>query len=123
MHLRLPCNPASPGLAREFVLGALEREGEAEVGDVATLLVSELVTNAYLHARSPVRVEVECRDRAVQVAVSDQSSQPAQVLPNVESRWSTGRGMQLVEALADEWGSDFDGEGKTIWFSIERDGH
>lgn len=122
MHVRLPCNPASPGLAREFVLGALEREGKPEFGDVASLLVSELVTNAYLHARSEVEVQVECRGEDVEVAVTDTSPRPPRVVQNRGDGTATGRGLQLVDALAAEWGAETGSTGKTVWFSLERNG-
>jgi anti-sigma regulatory factor (Ser/Thr protein kinase) len=118
MHVRLPCNPASPGLARAFVVGALEREGKTQHREVAMLLVSELVTNAYLHACSPVDVQVQCCGEAVSVAVSDTSPDPAEVVDAMPRYGSNGRGLQLVDALADEWGNEIDGNGKTVWFSL-----
>lgn len=124
MHVRLPCNPASPGLARQFVLGALEREGKPELGDVAILLVSELVTNAYLHAGSAVDIDVECHGDEVEVAVTDESLQQPRVIRHGSPDGTpSGRGLQLVDALATEWGARAGPDGKTVWFSLDRDGH
>lgn len=120
MHVRLPCNPASPGLAREFVLGALEREGKPALGEVASLLVSELVTNAYLHARSEVEVQIECHGDDVEVAVSDASPRPPRVIRSRGDGTATGRGLQLVDALAAEWGAETGSNGKTVWFHLAK---
>ena len=81
------------------------------------LLTSELVTNAVLHAASPVTVTVHHESGAIRVEVADESSQ----LPTVKSYAedaATGRGLHLVSALADSWGSRLRDEGKIVWFEL-----
>ncbi|MDE3085401.1 MAG: ATP-binding protein [Acidobacteriota bacterium] len=81
------------------------------------LLTSELVTNAVLHAASPVTVTVHRETGAIRVEVADESSQ----LPTLKSYGedaATGRGLHLVSALADSWGSRLKEEGKVVWFEL-----
>ncbi len=85
--------------------------------DDATLLVSELVTNAILHARSPVDLVVRKVRTAVRVEVYDEGSGVAQPLSS-ELDASAGRGLGLVQAVATRWGVDDAEVGKTVWFEI-----
>lgn len=83
----------------------------------ATLIVSELVTNAVLHSRSRhgmLTVHGERYPRYVWLEVSDAGG-------NWEagSDGDGGRGLAIVAALAAEWGIDGDGRGRTIWARIE----
>ena len=115
----LPAEPASAGRAREFVVDALRRLKCDDVADVAELLVSELVTNAILHARSQVQVRVAANDGRVRVEVVDSSPVPAR-RQHYSTESATGRGLALVDALATDWGSDLlDASGKSVWFELD----
>ena len=92
-----------------------------EAEDVALLLVSELVTNAMLHAQTEAEVEVECHDHTVRVAVSD--GVPAGIDPESGHQSHTvgapsGRGLRIVDALAHRWGVSVHEAGKTVWFEL-----
>jgi anti-sigma regulatory factor (Ser/Thr protein kinase) len=88
----------------------------------AELLVSELVTNAILHARSLARVTVERAGSVVRVSVCDGSSATPRVRDYGPTA-VTGRGMFLVDRIARRWGVDVDGAGKCVWFEVDsRDG-
>jgi anti-sigma regulatory factor (Ser/Thr protein kinase) len=114
----LPADPASPGRARRFVTDALD-DVETDV-ERAALLVSELVTNAVLHAGTELEVAVEVRPRLVQVSVRDGSrAQPT--LRRYDRYAATGRGLHLLETLADRWGVDAEDEQKRVWFEIARE--
>jgi hypothetical protein len=63
----------SPRRAREFVVGVLDRWGAEEMIFRATLLVSELVTNAVIHARTPVELTVRRARGGVRLEVADAS--------------------------------------------------
>ena len=83
----------------------------------ATLVVSELAANAVVHARSDLTVTISRRRGAVRVAVHDDSL----IAPSPQEppgTLSSGRGMRLVGAIADDWGSDIAGEGKTVWADL-----
>ena len=101
--------------ARRFVRTQLQ-DSAADV-DTAILLVSELVTNAVLHARSPLRVVVAEQDEVVRIEVRDGSPVP----PRMHSYGhlaATGRGLRLLDRLAVAWGVDTATDGKTVWFEV-----
>ncbi|MFJ8953518.1 ATP-binding protein [Streptomyces sp. NPDC102381] len=76
------------------------------------LTVSELVTNAIEHGEGDIALRVQCADDELQVAVTDGSPSPASLrAPNDDD--DSGRGLLLVTALAERWGTRDDG--KTTW--------
>jgi anti-sigma regulatory factor (Ser/Thr protein kinase) len=79
--------------------------------------VSELVTNSVLHARSAATVKVERDGDSLRVSVCDTSSATPRVRDYGPSA-VTGRGMLLVDRIAQRWGVDFDGAGKCVWFEV-----
>ncbi|WP_371479932.1 ATP-binding protein [Kitasatospora sp. NBC_00315] len=82
--------------------------------DTACLLLSELLTNAIVHGAGPA-VVLELRAGVLYIAVADSSSEPLAVRPGSTARTS-GRGLFLVEQLADEWGVEKLGPyGKAVW--------
>ncbi len=86
--------------------------------DDAKLLVSELVTNAVVRALSPVELRVIESVRSVRIEVHDRSPHvpsPADAGPDAEH----GRGLSIVDRLADRWGTDRgDADGKAVWFEL-----
>lgn len=116
----LPAEARSAGMARRFVSVALHQSGHEVLDDVASLLASELVTNAVLHARSAVHVRLRADGSRVRVEVRDASSAP--VSPrHFASDAATGRGLLLVSELAAAWGSDAGPDGKCVWFELLAD--
>ena len=108
--------------ARRFVSQALtgwDDEG-GDLSDTVTLLVSELVTNAVVHAGSEVEVMVQLTATAARVEVTDASADA--VAPrDAATDEDSGRGLALVGALARRWGiRPAPGGGKTVWFEVER---
>jgi anti-sigma regulatory factor (Ser/Thr protein kinase) len=103
--------------ARRFV-GEILADLAYELRDAVTVMVSELSTNALVHASTGFDVAIERSDDAVVVSVSDLGDGR----PEVQSPGSSephGRGLRIVEALSDEWGITTSSEtGKTIWFRI-----
>ena len=84
--------------------------------DVIELLVSELVTNAIVHAGSPVDVTIRHLGNRIRVEVSDASVR----LPEVRSATVDHfRGMPIVAALAAHWGIEGHLGAKTVWFEVE----
>jgi anti-sigma regulatory factor (Ser/Thr protein kinase) len=85
--------------------------------DDLLLCLSEVVTNAVLHAGPPIVVEGGVVDEKVRVEVSDGS--PASPLKRQPGRLSpTGRGLNLLDQLTSDWGVEVTGQGKTVWFEI-----
>ena len=114
--------PASVGEARRFTVETLRGWGREDLTTSGALLVTELVTNAILHARTMVQVILERRDDSVRVEVRDGSPvRPA--LRNHGLDATTGRGLALVSKLAQSWGVDVSSAGKVVWAQLteERD--
>jgi anti-sigma regulatory factor (Ser/Thr protein kinase) len=117
--LTLPGEPRSVGDARAFVRRLLEDCGRPEWVDAAVLAVSELFTNAVLHAHSAqIELSAAVEDEHVQVGVRDLSP----VVPSQRSYddyATTGRGLGLVAALSVAHGVESLGaEGKVVWFRV-----
>jgi hypothetical protein len=119
--LDLPPTTASVPVARRFVRARLA-DGAADGSidlDTAALLVSEVVTNAVLHARTTVTLTVDVSDEVVRITVGDGSP----VRPRVHAfapTSATGRGLRLLDLLARRWGVDADPVtgGKIVWFEV-----
>ncbi|MCG6498494.1 SpoIIE family protein phosphatase [Kitasatospora sp. A2-31] len=106
-----------PGKARRFTRTTLDAWGLSALSDYAELLVSELVTNALLHADAPRRLRL-FRDRVLTVEVADAGGQTPQLRPFAEQD-EGGRGMFLVSELAQRWGSRLTRDGKVVWAELE----
>ena len=119
MVIALPADVSSPALARRFVLRSFSGSGVEGLTDVVVLLVSELVTNAVLHARSDSVLKLSHESERLRVELHDANTEGA-VLVGADERGGGpgGRGVLLVDALADRWGSDRDEHGKTVWFEL-----
>src|SRR4051812_9404255 len=114
---RLPAETASIPAARHFAVDSLHELGTNRRDD-GELLVSELATNAGLHARTPLRLKLCRAGRRLRVEVGDGDPTPPRVNLRPDPMRSGGRGMCLVNSLADDWGVDLTDDGKTIWFEL-----
>lgn len=116
-EVSLPPHPASVGRARRFVKGKLASIGVADPGATAELVVSELVTNALVHAGTHITVRVERAGRGARVEVLDGSP----VMPGLRVVSGGSRsegGLSLVEHFAREWGAELTAAGKVVWFVV-----
>jgi hypothetical protein len=113
--LDLPPTTDSVPLARRFARSAL-RESRWDV-DTVLLLVSEVVTNAVLHARSSIRLVVEDRADVARVEVHDGSPVPPR-MHHFRLTSGTGRGLRMLDQLALAWGVEPGAEGKVVWFEV-----
>jgi anti-sigma regulatory factor (Ser/Thr protein kinase) len=123
-NIRLPRHAASVGRARATLRQQLTAWGvTGEVSETAELLLSELATNAVRHARvSPGReigVRFELTDGQLRVEVADASDErPEQREAGPDDKG--GRGLLLVDTLADDWGvCPRLGVGKLVWFVLK----
>ncbi len=111
--------------AREFAIksvGDLGGHLEADDCDRLTLVVSELSTNAVLHAHSSFTVKIEVEGRTVRVSVFDSSPErPEPSEPDIAAE--SGRGLLIVDSLAVAWGVDAEsgspGGGKWVWAELQ----
>ena len=128
-HLHLDPLPRRVGQARTFVLEHAPSLS-TDTRDILALLTSELVTNAVLHARTPLEVGMTVTTRSVLVTVHDLNpgtastpgtySEPARP-PATEGLREGGWGMGLVAALAAASAMEVHADGgKTAWFRLPR---
>jgi anti-sigma regulatory factor (Ser/Thr protein kinase) len=116
----LPCTPASVAVARKRLAADLSAAGvfDQAAGDAA-LVISELLSNAIMHAwplpGEKVQVAWMVDRGSVEVAVSDGGAptRPRQDYPPVSALG--GRGLGIVERLSEDWGVRSDDRGKTVW--------
>ncbi|MGB8650290.1 MAG: SpoIIE family protein phosphatase [Mycobacteriales bacterium] len=113
--LELPAVPESAAAVREALKELLGPERDA---DAATLLATELVTNAARHAGGELRVRAGLRSDVLLVEVSDTNPDLPQLTGLPDWEQESGRGLVLVEAVADRWGSDPLPTGKRVWFEL-----
>ncbi len=124
--------PKAAAAARRFVRDTLQAwvvagaaDGHGLVDD-AVLLTSELVTNAVVHAGTPVQVTCRLAEGAVEIVVSD--GHPGRLVPEapdheaVPSERTGGRGLMLPAALASAWGVAYGRASKAVWFRLALDG-
>lgn len=125
--LGFPAVPASAGAARRFVTDAL-REWDLEplAYDAATV-VSELATNAIVHAcdqsnpSEEFRVTVTADSIEVMITVTDLAEdEPSELFPGEpQAAAESGRGLGIVAAYSDDWGwRRQDGAGKVVWATL-----
>jgi anti-sigma regulatory factor (Ser/Thr protein kinase) len=104
--------------ARRFVSDAVVNVPE-EVSETIALIASELATNCVRHAASAFEIRIEQLPDRVHIEVEDDGTgDPVLRSPGLED--TSGRGLQIVQALADEWGviPKPETDGKTVWATI-----
>ena len=118
--VHLPCAPASVALARKALSDELRAAGvfDHAVADAA-LVISELLSNAILHAYplpgERLQVEWAMDSSSVEVAVSDGGSPSVPRAGHPLPSSVSGRGLRIVEHLCKTWGVRTDDVGLTVW--------
>ena len=117
-EIMLPAQVLSPA-ARGAVWEAMTAAGLEVILDDAVLLVSELVTNAVVHAGTQIELRVEIGPGSVLVEVIDYRPRalPA-LLSKPDGDREAGRGILLLDAVAKEWGTRHFAGGKAVWFRL-----
>lgn len=117
---KFPNDPSAVPAARRFVSQAVTHHGgHGPMLDKTQLLVTELTTNAVLHAHSPIRLSVMPESDRVRVEVRDNDPCPLVIPKRPETDAESGRGLWLVNALASSWGVNCNERGKTVWFEVD----
>jgi anti-sigma regulatory factor (Ser/Thr protein kinase) len=116
--LELPTITESVPAARRFVMEMMRDSDTVADLDTASLLVTEIVTNAVLHALAPITLTVEVGEDVVRIEVRDGSDVPPR-LRAFSPIAATGRGLRLLESLALRWGVRPEPSGgKVVWFEV-----
>lgn len=112
---QLPAEAASSARARHFVVHHLLEHDIPDLVDDVELVVSELATNATVHARTPFTVTLQASVESVLLDVRD-GSQSAPVLFTGPLLETGSRGMTIVDLLSSGWGvTVHPGNGKSVW--------
>jgi anti-sigma regulatory factor (Ser/Thr protein kinase) len=130
VQLEVGADPAEVGRARRWARSRLDGSGikvDDSVTETLILLISELVTNAVVHTGCPAVLrmlfgpsESDAEQAGtVRVEVADTSGRPPRPR-HAEGDDTNGRGLELVDGLADRWGWQPEGAGKSIWCEVDR---
>jgi hypothetical protein len=113
-----PPDPAVLAAARSFAADRLHALELTELREDVELLLTELMTNVIIHARTDFEVRMEPSGDGVRVEVAD--GNPAMPVPGtLAANALTGRGLTLVQSLSSRWGAHpNEGGGKTVWFEV-----
>ncbi|OLT46630.1 hypothetical protein BJF85_16345 [Saccharomonospora sp. CUA-673] len=120
MDLDLHPGVHTPTAARHAVDDAVAQlpEVDEHARQNASLLVTELVTNAVVHGSPPSRLRVQAAGGRLRIAVSDHGSRPP-VLMHPGPELGHGRGLLLVSTLAADWGVEYRARGgKVVWAEL-----
>jgi anti-sigma regulatory factor (Ser/Thr protein kinase) len=118
--ITLSCDLEAPRRARAFLQRFICAD-VADRSDEAQLLVSELVTNAVRHGSPPLTLELDCNNvTGLEVRVTDGSKNlPVKTeAAELNALMESGRGVQLVDLLSDDWNIEPRDNGKTVWFAL-----
>jgi anti-anti-sigma regulatory factor/anti-sigma regulatory factor (Ser/Thr protein kinase) len=119
---RLTASPSVAGpAARATVVAACEAWQLGHVTSRAELLVTELISNAIMHAKTEIELLVALREPFLHISVVDGSSAAPRLLSADSVDAVGGRGLILVEALATKWGYLPTREGKVVWTMLRLD--
>jgi anti-sigma regulatory factor (Ser/Thr protein kinase) len=122
--LALGSGPRGVQDARRWVVSVFRDMGRDDLVECAEMAVSELVTNALLHAEPPIHVRVRGTHEHPRVEVADASTEvpdlprPPSADDDLDDLLLTfGRGLSIVARASEAWGAEIEDEGKTVWFT------
>lgn len=111
-------DPQAAAAARDFLRRTCRQWGVEAMLDAALLVVSELVTNAVVNARSQVTVRLRLHPDHLLVEVEDEDGRPPVLQEHTDDDALGGRGLVLVDALSARWGSQPCPIGKVVWAEL-----
>ena len=115
---RYPPDPAIVTSVRSFAAGRLKTLQLNELRDEVELLLTELITNAIIHARTEFEIRVEASGAGVRVEVTDDNP-TMPVAGTLSAAALSGRGLMLVQSMSTRWGAHRNpAGGKSVWFEI-----
>jgi anti-sigma regulatory factor (Ser/Thr protein kinase) len=115
--VRLAHGVRAPAYARRWMAEQCTSWGCDDLAETASLILSELVTNVFLHAGTECTIEADYADSELTVIVSDGLA--AEVRPqDAGVNAEQGRGLAIVANLADMWGVAYEQDDKSVWFTV-----
>ncbi|WP_411073385.1 ATP-binding protein [Streptomyces sp. cmx-4-7] len=119
----LPREPRSAAVARRLVRTALTVWGLEPLIEDATLVLTELVSNAVDHGRLPSIRVIVSRPSAnvIRLGVVDRSKTVPTLRTDADESQTRGRGLLLVDALTERWGTELYRWGKQVWAELEEE--
>lgn len=118
--MQVDSDPAGIRAARRFVERQVLARGGSAIAEEANLVAAELLANAVQHGRAPVTVDVRAQGELIRVEVRDADSRPPVRAARGVTANMTGRGLALVDAIANRWGVEqVPGDGKVVWAEFD----
>ncbi len=111
-------DPRAARAARDFIARNVGEPELVDLRETAVLLVSEVVTNALRHTDGRIELALWRFPDRVRVEVSDETSR-SPVAAGGGPLDESGRGVPLMDALSDRWGTSPHGDGKVVWFELD----
>ena len=113
----LPRDSTAPAQGRWHVRGVTSNDREAVD---AELVVTELITNAWKHGAGdlPITLRVEVRDDALHLEVCGESASDPVSSQQTAGSDSGGRGLMMIDGLADSWGYERNGSNLCVWADL-----
>ena len=115
--LRLEHDIRAPGHARRWIMQRCHKWDCDALADPAGLMITELVTNVFLHARTDCLIHAAFDPPTLAVSVSDEDGQEFSP-PSPSNTAEEGRGLAIVAGLADTWGIQHGDGAKSVWFRL-----
>lgn len=116
----LPPTPEAPQLARRWLAECLRSDFDRRELDDAALLLTELVTNAFVHGSGSIEISAETDENCLLIEVIDQGQGFRDPAAGRDADCIGGWGLDLVDKVANRWGIR-EGSGH-VWFELERQG-
>jgi anti-sigma regulatory factor (Ser/Thr protein kinase) len=107
----------APSRARHWIVRCCYEWNCAQLADSAALMITELVTNVFLHARTDCVIDAIYAAPTLRVTVTDEDAHL--LLPQAQSSTAEeGRGLAIIATLADRWGVEQNDGRKSVWFDL-----
>ena len=117
-RISLKQSTTSPGRARERVRLFIEENRLCEEPEIALLILSELVSNAVMHGAQPIQVVVSGEAGKLRIDVADGDTRVPRPGLHFGDADGGGRGLHIVNALSEQWGTTIHEHGKSVWAEV-----
>ena len=119
-HIEFDGAPSSVAQARHFANAVLEAGGATDDAWPVAQVVSELATNAVVHAGTSFVLSISHDASHIRVAVTDGRPLARASMRRLSNETTTGRGLRMVQTLGQAWGVDQTDAAKTVWCELVR---